>query len=436
MNQCFFALGLVLSLWGTTLPAQADKLEDLLQEVKIPTLPARTREALDYLVQQKGFKDLAAHEVITQLQNGQAVDFSILAGPTHEARHYPLQGLESLLTVEAQVKAQHLRDQYRPDYAQAMGIFQQRIPALLQQLQQQEQQSTTKAAACVQNFKQLQAEQKSVQNNLSEIQAYLQNLQAEQAALSPQYEAAHQHFTALANQYKTHQHKHDHLQKELNEKNRQRNTLLQRIEQTWAQVKQEETLIWKDAANAKIHRERAEAHRKVAAYLQHELQRLEALMQPLPPQIATEATQMNLILPHYKAAEARFQQEKTGYDKVLEKLKSTQHAQHQLTATSQEISAKVQANQQEQARWIHLIPLLRESQAQLAQDLSTLPQLQNYAGYRAYQAEHLQHLQRLQQSFQDVNYQTYFGSDAAQKFAPLAFLIQAMQKDPEPQNIS
>lgn len=432
MNKRFFALGLTLSLWGAVLPAQADKLEDLLQEVKIPTLPARTREALDYLVQQQGFQDLAAHEVIEHLQNQQTVHFSILAGPTHEALHYDLHNLDSLFDIETQVKAQHLRDQYRPDYAEAVRIFEARIPGLVQQLQQQEQQSTTKAAACVQEFKALQAEQKSLQNNLSEVQSYLQNLQSEQSTLMPQYENAQQHFAKLESQYKTHQNKHAQLQQQLDEKNRQRNALLQRIEQTWAQVKQEETLIWKDAANAKLHRERAEAHRKVATYLQQELRRLEALMQPLPPQIAAEATQMNLIRPYYDAAEARFNQEKTRYHKVLEKIKSTQQAQHQLTTTSQQVSVKVQANQQEQARWLHLLPRLRESQSQLTQQLNTLTQTQGYTSYDTYRAQHLQHLQQLQQTFQDTLYQSYFGTQASQYFEPLAHLTRAMQKPPLP----
>lgn len=409
--------------------ALADALEDLLQEVKIPTLPARTREALDYLMQQKGFHELAAHEVIERLQSQQNMHFTLIAGPTHEAILYPLNSLDSLFEVETLVKAQHERDQYRPDYDVAQQLFQNRIPPLQQQLQAQEREATEKASLCVQTFKTLQAEQKSVQNNLSEVQSYLQGLQTEQAQLMPHYQTAQNHFNEIAQKYRFHQHKYTELNAQWEQKMRQRTQLEQRIQQAWALAQQEEQLIWKDAANAKTHRERAAAHRKTAAYLQQELKNLDVHLSQLQNQKAGETNQINSLRPYYEAAETRLVQEKQRYDKVLEKIQSTQKAQQSLAERSQAIAEKVKANQAEQAHWLHIIPLLRHSQNLLAEQLSGLQKASDYSAYLSqYKSQHLEAMQKLHIIFQDASYTQHFGATLAQQLAPLQHLTQAMQK--------
>ena len=78
---CFSFASLCLGSFCGPVPAFADTLEDLLQEVKIPTLPSRTRDALDFLVAQKGFGQTPAHEVIQQLQNRQALNCVVVGGP-------------------------------------------------------------------------------------------------------------------------------------------------------------------------------------------------------------------------------------------------------------------------------------------------------------------------------------------------------------------
>lgn len=424
-------LSLSLGLMGGALPVFADSLEDLLQEVKIPTLPSRTRDALDFLVSQQGFSQKPAHEVIQQLQSGQVLSCVVMGGPLRSPIAYSLHSLNDLLRVESEVKQQQWKDRHRPDYKQAQQILLAHISPLQQRLQQQEKQAMTQAQQAVEVFKQLNNEQKGVQNNLGETQQYLNQMLSQLSALAPAYNQAKAAYEQLDAKYQGLYNEIQRLSNTLADLRRHRPDLVRRIETAWALVSQAESMIIKDPANVKIYRERIATQRQVAQYLEQELRRLDADV--YQKQLRENALQGELtgLKPYYEAASSRFEQEKSRYDQVEDTITRTQKAFAVLESQAQDISQKKQENQSQQAQWIHLIPLLRDAQHQF-QQLLAMQNTQNYGDYAAYQSQHLLSIKSLITYSQDSLYTGYFGDGLSEALLPLRYLTEAMQKSPLP----
>lgn len=428
---CFSFASLCLGSFCGPVPAFADTLEDLLQEVKIPTLPSRTRDALDFLVAQKGFGQTPAHEVIQQLQNRQALNCVVVGGPIQIPISYPLQTLDDLLRVEADVKQQQFKDRYRPDYGQAQQLFLSLVPPLQQRLQQQEQQVMKDAVKTLEAFKGLNHAQKELQNQLSETQQYLNQMLTQLNALTPAYQQAKAAYEQLNSKYQGLYNESQRVSSDLADLRRRRPDLVRRIQAAWAQVSQAESMIIKDPANVKIYRERIVAQRKLAQYLEKELRHLDADVHQKQQRYNAVQGELAGLKPYYEAAIRRFEQEKTRYAQIEDTVTRTQKTYAALEAQSKDISQKQQENQAQQAQWVHLIPLLRDAQVQTQQVL-LVKNAQNYDDYVAYQAQHLLSIKSLLAHSQDSLYTGYFGEGLAEALLPLRYLTEAMQKPPLP----
>lgn len=396
--------------------ASADTLDDLLQEVKIPTLPARTRDALDFLVAHKGFAPMPAHEVIQALQSGKTVSCTVVGGPTQMPIAYALHGLDNLLQVEAEVKQQQWKDRHRPEYVQAQKLLLMHIAALQAQLQGQEQQALLQAQQTIDAFKQINREQKNLQNNLSETQQYLNELLAQRSALSPLYEQAKAVYEGLHRQYQALYSTEQRLIQALADLQLKRRRLLQRIQSAWKEVSEAEAMILKDPSHVKTYRERIATQRALALSLEKTLSRLD------------RDIQHHRIKPYYDAALNQFEQVKRRYTPLEDTITRTQKAYATLEAEAKHISQQKQENQVQQVQWVHRVPLLQDAQSQLQQLLSMMQSTQNYGDYAAHQAQHLLSIKTLNGYSQDPLYTGYFGAGLSEGILPVRHLTEAMQK--------
>lgn len=404
--------------------AHAETLEDLLQEVKIPTLPPRTRESLDFLVEQKGFGDQAAHEIISALQAGQTLYFRFRGGPIQETISWPIQSIGEMQSLEDRFKAQRERDEYRPNYPDAQHISQERVPQVLKHLNNQEQEALERAQLSVNQYKSLQSQLQAQQAQQQANTEALNKSKAELNVLHPAYTSARSAYYSVKSRYDQQYRDWQNAENRYQEGVRQRDRLTQRIQQLWAVVTQEEQLLWKDSTHAATHRKRAQAHRQMAQQLEQELRRLQYRLQQDHLQRLQHKNSVDITQPYYTDARRRFREEETRYEAVENVFKDLQTRQKQITTQHDKLATALQANQAEQARWLYLIPLLRSAQ----QDLQRFhQQLQSHQDYAAYfqSSENPNRLKRVQQLSQDTQYlQTFDSANATDNMTAARFKTQ------------
>ncbi len=406
----------------------AESLDDLLNEVKIPTLPPRTRESLDYLIAQNGFGSLKAHQVVAQLQAGQALSYSILAGPTHEAMNYSIQQISELAGLEQTIKAQRERDQHRPAFAVSQGIFNTRLPAIEALLASQNTQARQEAQGILNAFQQLSGNQQAAEAALAQSELTLKSLQQDLQPIEAHYMSQKRFYDELNRLQSDYQSKVRQAQSALNQMSDQRRELLLQIKQAWDQSREEEALIWKDPNNAAVHRQRAEYFRRRAQTLEDQVRQLDRQAQQHILQRDHFQKELTLLAPRLTQAELNYTQAKSSYDSIAEAASAQSKRSKEWQVQRDKLSAEIVGNQQKQAEYVQIVLLLQKAMAQTSAIQGMWQNWNAYSDFDKQRAPLLTSFLQLMQTSQNADYQRFYQAKLQNMLTPLQYLVSNIQK--------
>ncbi len=424
------------SLMGTGIPFTEvrmpeafarDRLEDLLREVKIPTLPLRSREALDFLVAQKGFKQ-EAHQVVESLQSSRPVVFSFQGGATYEPILHTLNTVNDLTRVQNQVKQQQYRDRFRPDFSVAKSIWQQRLPALKQSISASRQTLSDKGRQLIKEEKDLRARQKQLGLSLGTRQKNLEDLTRRTQDKERVYQQDLRDYKQLKYRYDDIQDQLSDINRQIDQDTRELRSIYERM-QRYEQLRREaERLIFKDSKNAKIHRQNVQKYLREMArleqrirFLRQELQRLEDEQETLQRR---EDREERRLAERRRLKNNSYSVWQTEYEAYSREKSAVSDLMRQQTQTQKAIAS----NEQEQAVLVDLLKAVIQTQEHLAAFTQGVQSLNAYAGFQSEQDKLKGWFASLRQLSLRSDYQQLFQQALYERVLPLEYLLKNMQK--------
>lgn len=414
-------------------PAQAaDTLDSLLEEVKIPVMAPNLRTALDFLVArtspEQGLSTVTAYATWKALSENQPVSFSFPGGPTNEFIVLTAQKIDDLLIVQKNLLAQEARDRYRPDFTAFKQILAARLPGIRTQIQTEQTQSRSEISRLDTLSTQLATRLSSLGAAITQLNLQSQNtlLRLQQAQLV--YNQTYQSWSQIQGDYNSVVNALSLLTSDHDRERTHWNQLQQQLKQQQELARREEELIFKDAANAALHRQRAEYHHAQIRQIQQQLAVSGNRLRDLNGRIDQTRYRLSQVQQHLQDWKRRLDGDALPVNQAKSELESLQKqlSEHQASVTSTQTEAT--HTQGQLNRLTGLLPHYTSGEAGLTTLQQACSSLKDHTGYNSQKPVLLSHFTQAAQLAAHADYQLLHGSRLSEQLRPLLSLFRNMDK--------